>query len=70
VESDYHVQSKDHKSFWAEIEIQKLRNIMRFAFQNPKIVAKKGETGKKDMKYWTSKYCALSVIKFFKEIEK
>lgn len=69
VESDYHVQSKQMKSFWAEVEFDKLKNIMRFAFENPKICKKKGLVGKENMKYWTSRYCALSVIEFFKDIE-
>ena len=70
IESDYHAQSKDHLSYWADVKVQDLQNVMRFAFQNKKVCEKKGKIGKEDTKFWTSKYCAMSVIDFIKDVEK
>lgn len=68
VESDYHVQSKNRKSYWADVKVEDLKKTMRFVFQNRDLCKTKGMIGKKDMIYWTSNQCAFKVIEFIREI--
>jgi len=67
VESSYHVQSKQGVSFWADTKIEDLRNTMRFCFNNPDEVKKRGKQALKDSKKWSMDEVAFDVIKFIKK---
>ena len=67
VESNYHVQSTQGKSYWAEIKCENLQKVMRYTFNNPDIVNEKGKQGIIDMRKWTVEESAFDVIKFLKK---
>jgi glycosyltransferase involved in cell wall biosynthesis len=69
VESDYHVQSSERKSFWAEVDRDNLKYVMRYVFSHREENRKKGEKGKRDMQSWTSRRCAMKVVEFVREVE-
>ena len=69
VESDYHVQSKDNVSYWAEVEVTDLMQVMRFVYDNGAEVERRGQNGLRDSKSWTSKQCAFPVVEFLRDIQ-
>lgn len=67
VKSTYHVQSKDNLSFWAETKIEDLRKVMRFCFENPEEIKKRGRQALLDSRCWTTEESAFDVIDFVRK---
>jgi glycosyltransferase involved in cell wall biosynthesis len=69
VKSSYHVQSKNMESVWADTKIDDLRNVMRFCFENPKEVKKRGQEALIDSERWLMKNVVFDVIKFVRKYD-
>lgn len=67
IKSTYHVQSKCGDSYWAETKVEDLRKVMRFCFENPDEVLKRGQEALNDSQKWIMKEVAFDVIKFVRK---
>jgi len=67
VRSTYHVQSNDLPSLWAETKIEDLRKVMRFCFENPQEVKRRGNQALVDSEKWTLEESAFKVVKFVRK---
>jgi len=54
---------------WAKPNIDKLRKIMRFCFENPEVVKQRSKQSLEDAKKWTWTNSAKKAIKFLKELK-
>jgi hypothetical protein len=67
IKSSYHVQSKQNESIWADTKVEDLRQVMRFCFDNPDEVKKRGKQALYDSEKWTTEASAFDVINFVRK---
>jgi glycosyltransferase involved in cell wall biosynthesis len=67
VKSSYHVQSKRMESYWADTKIEDIRKVMRFCFENPEEVKKRGQEALQDSEKWLMKNVVFDVISFVRK---
>jgi glycosyltransferase involved in cell wall biosynthesis len=67
VKSSYHVQSKRMESLWADTKIEDIRQVMRYCFENPEEVKKRGQEALNDSEKWLMKEVVFDVIKFVRK---
>jgi glycosyltransferase involved in cell wall biosynthesis len=67
IKSNYHVQSKKMESLWADTKIEDLRQVMRYCFQNPEEVKKRGQEALIDSERWLMKEVVFDVLKFVRK---
>jgi len=69
VRSSYHVQSKDQDSLWADTSEDDLKQTMRYCFENPEEVKKRGKQALYDSRKWSTEETAFDIIDFVRKYD-